>query len=61
MKNLINGRCNLLHLIMMHQTSITTDEQVMLKVKSLLRDGTSSSKYHLFGFWVRKMLKEAEA
>lgn len=40
------------------QTSITVDEEVMLKLKERLRDGSFRNKSHLFEFAVRKLLEE---
>lgn len=40
------------------QTSITIDEEVMLKIKEKLRDGSFRNNSHLFEFAVRKLLIE---
>jgi len=44
---------------MKYQTSVTIDEEIMLKIKEKLREGTYRNKSHLFEFAVRKLL-EAE-
>lgn len=38
------------------QTSITIDEEIMLRLKERLRDGSFRNKSHLFEFAVRKLL-----
>jgi Arc/MetJ-type ribon-helix-helix transcriptional regulator len=43
-----------------HQASITIDEEIMLKVKEKLRDGTFRNQSHLFEFAVRKLLEGDE-
>ena len=43
---------------MKHQTSITIDEEIMLKVKDLLRDGTYRNQSHIVEFALRKLLEE---
>ncbi|MFC1696776.1 hypothetical protein ACFL1H_00430 [Nanoarchaeota archaeon] len=43
---------------MKHQTSITIDEEIMLKVKDLLRDGTYRNQSHIFEFAIRKLLED---
>ena len=40
------------------QTSITVDEEVMLKLKERLREGSFRNKSHLFEVAVRKLLEE---
>ena len=45
---------------MKHQTSITIDEEIMLKVKELLRDGTFRNQSHVFEFAIRKLLSGGE-
>ncbi len=40
------------------QTSITIDEEVMVKLQERLRDGSFRNKSHLFEFAVRKLLEE---
>ncbi|MBI1968541.1 ribbon-helix-helix protein, CopG family [Candidatus Woesearchaeota archaeon] len=40
------------------QTSITVDEEIMLKLKERLRDGSFRNKSHLFEFAARKLLEE---
>ena len=42
---------------MKHQTSITINEEIMLKVKDILRDGTFRNQSHIFEFAVK--LEEA--
>lgn len=42
---------------MKYQTSITIDEEIMLKIKEKLRDGTFRNKSHLFEFAVRRLLE----
>jgi Arc/MetJ-type ribon-helix-helix transcriptional regulator len=42
---------------MKHQTSITIDEEVMFKIKDLLRDGTFRNQSHIFEFAIRKLLE----
>jgi len=42
---------------MKHQTSTTIDEEIMLKVKDLLRNGTFRNQSHIFEFAVRKLLE----
>jgi hypothetical protein len=44
--------------IMKHQTTITVDEEIMLKVKSKLRDGSFRNQSHIFEYAVRKLLEE---
>jgi len=44
--------------IMKHQTSITINEEIMLKVKDKLRDGSFRNQSHIFEFAVRKLLEE---
>ena len=39
------------------QETITVEEDIMLKVKEKLRDGTFRNKSHLFEFAVRKLLE----
>ena len=43
---------------MKHQTSITIDEEIMLKVKDKLRDGSFRNQSHLFEFAARKLLEK---
>lgn len=43
---------------MKHQTSITIDEEIMLKVKDKLREGLFRNQSHLFEYAARKLLKE---
>lgn len=45
---------------MKHQTSITVEEEVMLRVKEKLRDGSFRNQSHLFEFAVRKFLEKEE-
>ncbi|MEM4260551.1 MAG: hypothetical protein QXG00_04905 [Candidatus Woesearchaeota archaeon] len=40
---------------MKYQTSISVDEEVMLKIKEELRDGSFRSQSHLFEFAVKKI------
>jgi Arc/MetJ-type ribon-helix-helix transcriptional regulator len=40
------------------QTSITVDEEIFVKLKERLRDGSFRNKSHLFEFAVRKLLAE---
>ncbi len=42
------------------QTSITVDEEIMLKLKDKLRDGSFRNKSHLFEFAVRKFLEAGD-
>jgi len=39
------------------QTSITVDQEIMLKLKERIRDGSFRNKSHLFEFAVRKLLE----
>lgn len=39
------------------QTSITVDEEIFVKLKERLRDGSFRNKSHLFEFAVRKLLE----
>ncbi len=43
---------------MKHQTSITINEEIMLKVKDKLREGSFRNQSHIFEFAVRKLLEE---
>ena len=43
---------------MKHQATITVDEEVMLKIKEKLRDGTFRNQSHLFEYAVRRLLEE---
>ena len=43
---------------MKHQTSITIEEDIMLKVKDKLRDGSFRNQSHLFEYAARKLLTE---
>lgn len=43
---------------MKFQTSITIEEDVMLKIKDKLRDGSFRNQSHIFEFAVRKLLEE---
>jgi Arc/MetJ-type ribon-helix-helix transcriptional regulator len=40
------------------QTSITVDEEIFIRLKDKLRDGSFRNKSHLFEFAVRKLLEE---
>ena len=40
------------------QTSITVDQEILLKLKEKIRDGSFRNKSHLFEFAVRKLLEE---
>lgn len=42
------------------QTSITIEQEIMLKLKERIRDGSFRNKSHLFEFAVRKLLEEAK-
>ena len=42
---------------MKHQTSITIDEEIMLKLKDKLRDGSFRNQSHIFEFAIRKLLE----
>lgn len=42
------------------QTSITVDEEILLKLKERIRDGSFRNKSHLFEFAARKFLEEGE-
>ena len=43
---------------MKKQTSITIDEEIMLKINDKLKDGSFRNQSHLFEFAVRKLLEE---
>jgi len=43
---------------MKHQTSITIDEKIMLKIKDLLRDGTFRNQSHVFEVAIRKLIED---
>lgn len=45
---------------MKHQTSITVDEEVMLKIKDKLRDGSFRNQAYIFEFAVRKFLEDGK-
>jgi len=45
---------------MKHQTSITINEETMLKVKDLLRDGAFRNQSQIFEFAIRKLLEDKE-
>ena len=40
------------------QTSITVDEEIFVRLKDKLRDGSFRNKSHLFEFAVRKLFNE---
>ncbi len=42
------------------QVSITIEEELLLRVKRKLEDGSFRNKSHLFEFAVRKLLEEVE-
>lgn len=42
------------------QTSITIEEEIMLKLKERIRDGSFRNKSHLFEFAVRKFLDNGD-
>ena len=42
------------------QTSITVEEEIFVRLKGKLRDGSFRNKSHLFEFAVRKLLEEDE-
>lgn len=44
---------------MKHQACVTVDEELMIKIKEKLRDGSFRNQSHLFEYAVRKLL-EAE-
>lgn len=43
---------------MKHQTSITVDEEIMLRIKDKLRDGSFRNQSHMFEFAIRKLLDD---
>jgi Arc/MetJ-type ribon-helix-helix transcriptional regulator len=45
---------------MKHQASITVDEELMLRIKEKLREGSFRNQSHLFEYAVKKLLEEQE-